>query len=73
MKTLNAAKYTTLNASFDDIQYFSERKLTEHTPNKGMISKIEMSLKEKRYETIFVRSMASKRKLIAPERSEQLR
>ena len=52
---------------------FSERKLTEHTPNKGMINKIEMRLKEKRYETIFVRNMASKRKLIAPEKSELLR
>ena len=47
---------------------FSERKLTEHTPNKGMINKIEMRLKEKKYETIFVRNMASKRKLIAPEK-----
>ena len=52
---------------------FSERRLTEHTTNKGMISKIEMRWKEKRYETIFVRNMASKRKLIAPEKSELLR
>ena len=52
---------------------FSERKPTEHTPNTGMIGKIEMRLKEKRYETIFVRNMASKRKLIAPEKSELLR
>ena len=52
---------------------FSERKLTEHTPNKGMINKIEMRLKEKKYETIIVRNNASKRKLIAPEKTELLR